>query len=149
MSAKSTGARLRTDVLAGDRVDVPAHVRPEVPQRPPSLGLVGGLARTAEVLQRKLAVHRHDPLADEDRGVDDGVAEPVLHLPAPLRQHLRERLLEERLAERPAQLRRLQQVLEPRHVAGELLDLLRGLVDPAHLLADVLQAGARTCPGDP
>ena len=55
------------------------------------------------------------------------------------RQHLRQRLLEEHLAERPAQLRGLQQVLEPRDVPGELLDLLRGLVEPAHLLADVLQ----------
>ena len=53
------------------------------------------------------------------------------------RQRLREGLLEEHLAERPAQLRRLQQVLEARDVAGELLDLLRGLVQAAELLADL------------
>ena len=38
-----------------------------------------------------------------------------------------------------AHLRRLQQVLEPRHVPGELLDLLRRLEDPSHLFSNVAE----------
>jgi len=66
-----------------------------------------------------------------------------LHLPASLRQHLGERLLEKGLAQGAAQLRRLQELFESGHVSGELLDLPGGLVDPAHLLPDLLQQAPR------
>ena len=66
----------------------------------------------------------------------------MLRREGPGGQRLREGLFEERLAERPAELRRLQEVLEPRHVAREALDLLRGLEQPPELLADLLQQGA-------
>ena len=87
----------------------------------------------------------HQPVLHEHDGVDDhAVAERVLRREGSGRQHLGQRLLEEHLAERSAQLRRLQQVLEPRDLARELLDPLRGLVQPSEPLPHLLEqvAGA-------
>ena len=129
MKREVAGPAGGTDVLLGDRVDVLADVPAELLPRPAPLALVLGLARPAEVLEGELAVDRDQPVLDEDHGVDDDpVAQRMLRRERAGRQDLRERLLEEHLAERAAQLRRLQEVLEPRDVARELLDLLGGLV---------------------
>ena len=98
------------------------------------------LARPPEVLERELAVDRHEPVLDEDHGVDDEpVAQRMLDREGGRRQNLGEGLLEEHFPERAPQLRRLEEVLEAGHVPGELLDLLGGLVQPSEPLAHLLE----------
>ena len=121
-----------------------SHVAAELLARALLLALVLSLVRAAVVLERELAVDGHHPVLDEhDRVDDDAVSERMLCRKGPRRQRLLERLFEEHLAERAAQLRRLEQVLEARDLARQLLDPLRGLVQPSELLADFLEQAAR------
>ncbi len=94
------------DVLLRDLVDPQLHVARELPAEGPALLLLRLVEDPAEVLEGELGVHRHEPVADPDRGVHLLAApELVLEREVVPGQHLREQLRQQRLAQPATDLR--------------------------------------------
>src|SRR3989441_1189373 len=102
-------------------------------QRPAPL-LLGLGEHPAEVLERELGIHGHQPPGEADRGVHLLAAlEQALQLVVLAREHLRQELAQQRLAQSTPDLRRFENLLEA-------LDLLADLDDPLGRLAELPEA---------
>src|SRR6266540_4765033 len=98
-----------------------------------------GREHTLARLEGELRVHRHEPVAELERGVHAlPRAELVLHL-VMAGQDLPQQLLQPHLADRAAELRDLQQVLHLAHGLAHRLEALRHLSELPQALAHVLE----------